>query len=1008
MTKSKIPNSPVAVTGYKSTKANKVQRKPYVSLSDVRVKGAAASPLGIARASITDAISASRVRGVGDVTDSPKKLIPIPSPPGSINLRYRPPSYTPPVVTSATADIYASITGTPYTDLYAAISANRDPFIDASIVGVGSDTKDISATIQLSYPAPSNLYASILAFLSTNTSPLEYEVTMVGTSSGASILRRLLTAFPDLTASIRGWYYNDIEATITAKEILTGDLYANIFGIGVASKDLVAYIQSFTTKDITASVNTNVGKYLYGSVTSVPPSDLPAYLFSIAPSDLPAYGGGHLPSYLSASLIVVEPKPLYAYIIAGYSGTSDLIASVTGTGGFYNLNARIYPRFSSYSNLLASITVRGEKPLYGYISGWDISSLYASVEGVYSADIGGYIAGYKRDNTTDVLAFIRSSFAGESAVASTIYGWISAHTTDKPYNFNYYGRFKPTFIGTEQGLSLLKVEPIRGYFPDLHAVINAVGLKTNDLPAYIVGLLRDQSLLSASISAVTKIIHIDKLVLRFYNLSDLAASIWTSSDIKPLFGSIRGHVSTHTGTVGGYWVYKSIDHIAYLAADASIRIVRNNKNSTIPLYYYNESNVPDLRAAVYSWAVSSLPASIRVRPYADIGASLSSRSADHISSIFASLQSYSYASISASIYASGGYSDVYATVVPGGAVSSVSASIYPYVKILGFAVIPVETKPFSILRATIGPVSPCVGTSTYSAINAFINGFEKSTSSVGLLGASIYSSTDTKHIGASITARRKVFYSKMSFILRTLNRRSSVVRTSIIGVGSSSHSVAASITGDFLTSSLSASISAVRYNIRLDEKDNLIHVYKTSGNHMELYKTIRYYMSSGVRSYIYDSLDKLVYPADNGKWVLRLETFTVYEKAFFDRDENDTYVSLGVINEYDTIDEAIRAAIDLLVNRRNSTLSASITATGSVTPITATIGVIPADKSKALTASLYTVYNAPILSASIYAAGYMSHLPGYITGKDSSTSSLGAYMNAYDDTTITASIVGTT
>lgn len=962
------------------------QKTSFVTLNDVRVRGGSIvnpSKMGASVRSLIDAASVSE--GKTSVSKVHKAVLP--SPTRSMHMRYR---YTAPAAPSlpsfsATGSLTSYIKGlySAYIGISASIVADRQPFLFAYIYGYNRLVLDLSALIYVKQIGTGTLYSSIRGILYTHTSPLEYERTVLSTYAGVSIVYRQTTVLPDLTASIRGWYYSDLGASIYPNSIHSFDLMATISSHGAISTDFYASVRAMSYGVLAGTISAITPSTLLGYMTTIPPSNIISTVTAIPPSVLYATSGGHLPVNLYAVLQTVQPYPLYAYIVSGYGGVSSLTAAVTGVGGFSDLNARIKTFYGSSTDIRATIGISWWHDIPCFITGWQYLSLYASIAGIYSTDIGGYINPIVTGLHVDLSGFIRSAYDNILSLGSSIHGWIAAHTTNKPYSFDFKDRLPSFMLSTEGGASLVHVELVRGVFPDLLASIYGDGFKNVALGGFIRSFLPSTSLFSSSIIGVTSPVHIGRLSLHFYPLSDLYASISTNSRIEQMYAFIRGYKSTHTATdSSSFWVRGFMGHRAIFGTAYGIYLYSPVVGNSDYLYFNNISNIPDLHAYIGGWAQASLIASISSVKFSTLASTITILDATHMLMLRAKITAYSYTAMSANINSVGTFVSFYGSIISSGETSLLSASIYPYISPKAFRIIAVETQPLLSLYATIGAVNTCSLTSTFSSLSAYIQGRYSSAYDVGVgvLYASIFTNTDTGSINASIEGKRLIRYSIIPFIARTMNFTGYNLSAHICGVGNTASNFTATITGDYLYSSINSTVTAVRYYLNVAKPIGTFDVYKEEGQFVSLYKTIKLSMSSAALSYVYDDLDKVVYPTKNGKWVLKLETYTGIDKALADRDTEDRYVEIGSMVKYNTVDEAIRAAVVLLIGMRSSSMTASIASVGNTNSMGAYIYGISSDKTSQLNASLYITKNEPTLAAYLNAVGKWMGVPAYING----------------------------
>jgi len=899
----------------------------------------------------------------------------------------------------STSDLGADITGDagPQLNLHAIIIAwHRQVTSD-----LGADIFGYTSYYQ-------DLYANIKGIISAHTSPLEYEETIIATPFGMSVLRRLITKLPDLTASIQGWSLLDLGAFIVPKQLFYKDLFATVGLVAKGTADLYASITSTNYEDILASLTTIPYSAIVGIITTIPPKDLPTSLTPVPPKDLYASGGGHLPKDLLADLTVQQPFPLLAWIRVGGEGTEDLGGSITGTGGYYDLLVRIKSMTAGKKDLPVSITARVPKDIIGYITGWRESDILADITGVRVSYIGGYIKPVHTGNTKDLSVFIRTGYAGVEELDVYIAGVISAHTTDKPVNYHLFSEFPDqVLIAQRGGLSIMRLEVVRGVFPDLHATITGTPFFTKNLLAFIRPNFLEGVDLSASIYAVTQSINITKLLINIVNVSDISVFISAFSGYNPLAANIRGTASVNTNTPSGSgWVYTSTSIRFYLGTNKGL-VIPNRVQSVIrPEVFLNYSLTPDLWAYVYGWETTELSASIGVQLFSVFPASITALDFSHISNLSASVVSIYTYDLLASVSGVGGFSDLSSDISPVGGAFDLSASIRPYLKILGFRLIAVETQPFLDLRAILNPIGACGYTSTISNLTAFIRAQTKPVGQ-GELYASIFPYTDRLDISASIIGRRKVLYKFVDVSFRARTRLSSSISAILVGVGNGTGDLVASITGLYHESDITADITPVRYYIRTRDPVGTIDIYREQGLNAYLYKTLELTFASRVLDYIYDAVDNAVYPIGDGKWVLDVSELTLVD-SFFDRSPLDRKKSLGDITEYDSIDEAIRAVIVLLTEGYSSDMTASITATGGYSAISALVIPQKRDKVSDLYASVTLVTNLPDLYASISAYSGYNPLKAFIIGYSTQAPDITADIYGVVHDSIAASITGVT
>jgi hypothetical protein len=175
----------------------------------------------------------------------------------------------------------------------------------------------------------------------------------------------------------------------------------------------------------------------------------------------------------------------------------------------------------------------------------------------------------------------------------------------------------------------------------------------------------------------------------------------------------------------------------------------------------------------------------------------------------------------------------------------------------------------------------------------------------------------------------------------------------------------------------------------------------------QLYKQISMLFDTKVESYIYDSIQKALYSIGDDRWVLNFSELSETGE-FFDKSTEDKTYLLDNIVEYDSVDEAIRAAIQWLTEPQTNDLSASITAVGGYSDMRAIIDGLYIDRVSDLPTSLYIVNNDPSLSAYISAfSGYVA-MKASVVGYGSSSPGLSASVHGVIYTGLSATINGIT
>jgi hypothetical protein len=119
-----------------------------------------------------------------------------------------------------------------------------------------------------------------------------------------------------------------------------------------------------------------------------------------------------------------------------------------------------------------------------------------------------------------------------------------------------------------------------------------------------------------------------------------------------------------------------------------------------------------------------------------------------------------------------------------------------------------------------------------------------------------------------------------------------------------------------------------------------------------------------VQSYVYEEVTDSVYATDRGTWAIDLRTLA-REASFFDRALDNREYVLDQLQEFYSLDEAIRAAIVILCERRQFHLSASLTVRGAIADMGAQVTAFSTDRVFDLNSKIMPVVNLPDISATI-------------------------------------------
>lgn len=895
-----------------------------------------------------------------------------------------------------------------YADFGASITAYRPlediaAYITAWHTG---QTKDLTGYITGFYPNMSTLSSVIKGYCSTSTQLHEYTTIIVSAFGGFSVFRRLITKVPDLYASLHGFDYSALTASISLGYRSTRDLAAFISAIGAEYSDIFASLITLHTDDVAASLVSIPPSNLLATITSVNSVDINANVVPIPYLAMYASIGGHLPEDISGYLLVNPPVDLPVFIRSGNSSSSSVAANLTISSKYTELVGNVMAYTSSVSELPVSITVKGLSYLLASISGWGASSLSASISSVYMSSLLSSIWGVGVEATNDIAVFLRATSALNSDVSSYIKGWISTHTTDNPVSLGKIHNPPKTMIITAfGGFSIFRPEITYGVLPDLRASLTVLPRGYADLFTYISPQQRTSYDLSASIACLTRRVIYKNISFEFVNASFLSALITAFSGYGTLSGEIRPVRSGSTNTAdNAYWAQKVFNIQPILGTTRGLAILSALSSTYKKLSFVNPTDTPDLWAILYGWAISDFSASICAVPTITLLASIAAIGFDRISDIYSSISSFNTSSITASVSTIGGFSQILSSISSSGAAAGLTAEIYSYFSSAGSLSIGVSTIPFSDLYATINYSSSVIGrqSSSIRALSGFLNVLQYNNSS---LTASIAATTDTYSITSFITGMKITKPRILNIIFRSRTRTYYDAGGTICGLERIYATLGASIASVINTSNVYASITAKRYKFTGIEKLSPIEVYNIVSSNATLVKEIEVRFGSHVPKYIYDSIASSVYKATyDDKWVLNLVADTT-TSDFFDKTASKT-VSIDDITYYSSVDEAIRAAIDILSVGNYSVLYATIAATGGYGALNSSINIIQRFQDITLNASIMPVLEIPFLTAFIYSYSRAVPLSCVVKGIDSSYESLLSILECVRYDELNAEITG--
>ncbi len=779
----------------------------------------------------------------------------------------------------------------------------------------------------------------------------------------------------DLTASITAIQsqYADMRAQIMAASSGQVDLGAYVRPNTAALADLAASIQTFHAADLPAQV---------GAVANIIEFDLPASLFPFHTTDIPAsiratyYDDlqATVQTFqkrdLGASLVFTQPEHIPAYIRSGFSGAADLGASIVQTGGFFDLPARVKVLLRTAADLGASVKPRVPVDLRAIISGYATEDLNAQIGTQRIMDMRGIILGEAIEKFKNLPAFLRLVDSGTNNLPVTpLRAVVSTHTSDKAPNLHTYSkRFSENrfvFGSRSKGFFLLTIEPVFGYFPDLHAEITGIPLTRVFLGAFLRVAQRQQLDLNTTLTAVGPYINIAKITLSPQPLKNLPATLFQRGAIKPLSASIRILRSGETSTS---------DDARYVTTTSSYKfLIGTGKGLFIPEHnvpvirattFLNKSLLPDLRASIHGWFESNLGGWIKPYSSSDMPVQFNSIGPDRYKDLFARLVPAREINLPASISSQGYWTSLGASVNPDGQVLNLGASIVSFINPLSFNVIAISSKPFANLGAVINQDTfiTCAPNSQVVSIGAYVKVFAGRDEEFVDFGAELNALHLTTDVRASVIPRKMTRFRILTLNFRAGVRASSPLQGIITPQVRTLSDMLASVVGLSHEFDLPAEINPTRKvldDVLITPSEIVVNL-----KNPEQVREVLVQFRSRVSAYVFEDLTQIVYPTERGTWALDLRT-TDREDTFFDRSSSNRELVISKVAEYHSIDDAIRRAVSILCDRQIADFAASILVEGTTAELGASIELTELGRFFDLPSSLVSVLNSPDLHATI-------------------------------------------
>lgn len=755
-------------------------------------------------------------------------------------------------------------------------------------------------------------------------------------------------------------------------------------GPNIGIKDLQAVIHGFFDDELSASIRPHHLRSLAATLNPVPSEDMGAVLQPIPGKDLPAetvpvpgvnlgaIGGGHFPEDIEALLNPVVPVNLSAYIRRGFKGTDDIGASLTQVGAFKDMSALLRSALRQTNDLSTTLRViaKTTKDLGARLQPIHQLDLSASIITERVFDQTAIIWGYARELVKDLSAIIRRVDSDTLDLpVSPLKARVSTHTSGKLPNLTKVAKkfFDNRYVfGTaDAGMFILTLEPIFGVFPDLAAEIFAQEFFRDNIRGFLRAAIRDSKDLGTVFTSVVPFINVNKILLELVPLLNLPGDLVQVGAFKRTRGSITPVHKSSTGTS---------PTAGFITTASSFRfLIGTTKGLFIPpqvvpqvriTTYRNDFPRPDLHATIAGWYEADIGASISDYPFKPLPASLNALDASHISSLSARIAPFRTEDIGGQLTPSGGFEGLGGDVVVAGAISDLSASLVPRINPLSFNVVSVSTMPISDMGAIInyGTLVRCAPTSQVIGLGAYVKSIVTGTDeTVQNLSATLNVLRLQNDLPGEVVGRKRTRIRVLSLTFRSKTRDSEGIRGSVTPVIPTHLGLSAQITGLLHEADLPATITPFRYephDVEFTTTEKVVNFADSAE------KNILLSFRSLVSSYVFEDVSNAVYATDRDTWAIDLRTL-IRDESFFDRSPNNRVVTVDGLQEFNTLDEAIRNAIVILTERLKENIGASITARGVIRDLGVELTIRGSDKIAALSSSLVSVANAPDIAASI-------------------------------------------
>jgi hypothetical protein len=724
----------------------------------------------------------------------------------------------------------------------------------------------------------------------------------------------------DLPASTYGWQSSDLGAFAGGHPAGNLGIILRAWNYG-AIRDLPANIHGWQDLDLSAKVGGDYPRDLgillrawkYGDTR-----DLPAYIHSWQQEDL------------TAEVITHQPRDLSAYLSVNQYTQEDLTANVFGFAERY---------------LTAEIDTHGPRDLRGSIRAWHevYRELPAFIHGWQEEFLGAEILIHQPGNLPAIIA---TRAKVDVLLPASLHGFQEGYLQG--------------IIDIHQPRDLKTYIDVRQHeYADLPAII--YNWHERYLQGIIGGLeIRD---LSAHLNAVS---GVDLLAsIKTWPESYLPAIIyaWFGPDlgasIKPIWArdlsaNVVGVAGLRnlTAWIKGYGREVQYDLGAFLRG-----VIKRDLGAEIRCKYINDlfayvfPVVPvDLIGNLHGWDTKDLPAILNGADYPyNLTASIVGSGTDvklwasidpirgrSLGNLPASIHPHQLSSIAASVYAIDAPL-LSASLTAVGNARDLSAYIRPKI-VRMTTLMQVHTMEQSTLTAMINVRCGASGHSNLSASidNIYIydlGAYVRAAIAFGQginLGASIGwagHTTKKEKLPISIDVRETVYYVRDRLPL-------------FISVAQSYLGLGASITGLMQTLSLGAAISGVRPTPYLFTNiKNTERVFKLDHRkQVESYEDVEIAFRNIVEDYFYSSGGEVVFKKDKQQlWIAELSSFIPPDGVTTVDRKLHKWATIGGLRKFDSVDEAIKHAIEYVTLYPEASLGASISSTGGYTNLSGTV-----------------------------------------------------------------------